>query len=517
MTYLLLLLLCIAPYNSAQAMLINGTCHVPVMPSQASMPMQPTLHHRKNGTSNLHHTQPILKQSPVLKAVEEGNTQQVKDYFKEWRRTIEPWDYYNQAVVETLVHAAQFCPEKTGSVVEYLLPRVSSAFLEDATLSSLLQAAVDNNHPAILEYVHTTFGPEYTAHALDTALVEGNAQKVHTLLAAGVNPYFQLSSHDSSPALYRALRVFSAHDNPETTQQRLTILESLLAHLKPEDIPAGFEINLCYNSDDKRYIPQDTRSKVVQLLNDKHVPARLCMDEDDTSTLAPSTPKNKDYMGISSELRAKIEHAVKNIFYPPQVYDSSIGIADTDIDLYTDDDTSTQTAFVTNFSPLHQAAQVGDYKTCLVLLTEFKEPILQNEKFPLKALKIIQDPKYAKAATYFKSAPEEYKTAMRTMSAFTVNMQKRLDKQFALAKALRIAKDSLGRTPLDIAPAHLSRLLDPHNNSPIQQVVTAHLQAEFMGSIPAAQVQYSNKPLKVGDKVIVNGKKYIVSEKKKTE
>ncbi len=386
-----------------------------------------------------------------------------------------------------LVHRTAHVPHQTP---QQQVPTTAVRVIEQPEL--LLKVALDQNHPdknKLIKYIVAIHGDHYTASVLHQAIDAGNREHVQTLIDNGFEPQ---AMHTLRPVLLqRALRVFSPHDDPNTTAGRLAILEMLVDSLDAQHVPAAFEVDLCHGKGDARHIPELTRIKVAGILNKKHIPIRLCMDDE------------------------------------IHIYDPNIGIAD--VDLFEEEQ---DRRFWFPASPLHEATLKGDYAQCIALLTTFKEPVLQNEVFPIEALIKTSVPRH-------EVSDKEYQEAAAIMTKFNARMHLKLDKQFTHVHSLRALKDHKGRTAYDIAraanaPTEIVQLLDPHNNKAIKQILSDKLNAIFMDNLARAQAlaqqaqaqriqlqkvqeQILPQQLKVGDKIIINGLEYTVTDTQKSK
>lgn len=182
-------------------------------------------------------------------------------------------------------------------------------------------------------------------------------------------------------------------------------------------------------------------------------------------------------------------------------------------------------------SPLHEAVLKGDYAQCNALLTTFKEPILHDEIFPMEALLKTQIARH-------EVSDREYQEAAAIMNTFDKKTFQKIDQQFKLSDKLRTARDHAGRTAYDIAraahaPTEIITLLDPNNNETIKKILAEKLKTIFINNLEKAQAQQKaqaqrtqlqkiteqliNKELKVGDKVIINGREYTVTDAQKSK
>ncbi len=405
-----------------------------------------------------------------------------------------------------LIHRTVHAPQNISQHV-FTAPAVQR--IEQPEL--VLKAAVDQGRHDIIRRIAETHGDHYTAWALDQAIVAGNPEHVTTLKDAGVDLHAMLVSHDGSVSLHRALRSFLPEDDRETTARRIAILEILINNINPQRVPAAFQVNLCL-------IPESTRSQIAQLLNNKNIPKRICMDD------APKTQQPQP----SRILR---------------VYDSSIGVADVDIRFNKEQDAMdsyrppvlpdanlrpshpTQASFNTNLNPLQQAVLDGHYALCYDLLTIFQEPILENERFPIDALKTSDNP--PKDITN-----KEYRAAVAIMEKFTRRMNRKIDKQLTLSNVLKAAKDHKGRTAYDIAreakaPEKILKLLDPNDNSEIKAYLGHRFKTAFAKDLAGIEQRHTQlqhvkmmldtQKLKVGDTITINNREYTVIEELKNK
>lgn len=458
---------------------LNATLVHRVPPSQA-IKNNPAEHTIFQPTS----PQKIMWQT-TFKAAEEGDLEAVKEHFESWQYTFLPWHYYHQAIAKTLEHAAGLPASKTGSVVDYLLTRVQKEKIDHP--EAFLDAGIQNKHSAIIQYVDKNFGEQYTASALDQAIEGANLTAVQTLLYAGVNPHAKQVTHDCSPALHRALRVFSAHDDHAKTTQRLAILAQLIDKLKPEQVPAAFQVNMCYGLEDERHTPEPIRHTVASLLNAKHIPTRQCMQ------------------GARRVLNT---------------VDHSIGIALTDADFPEE-----EVKPVIPQSKLHRAAQAGNYKEGLAFFTELSKKIFQDEPFPSKEYRIVNKLE--------KATEKEQQAAKQFMDQFDIRTHTRMDILHAVAREAQREVDNEGRSAYDIARAHnapqnLIDLLDPQNPASAL-AIKEELEKAFMNNVEKTveslnpQHKTTAIPLslpvnlRVGDIIVINGVEYTIMEEFKND
>lgn len=254
--------------------------------------LQPTCPQNYNSTLTLNeiHSLPLplraaIVRDKVLKAVDQGDTDAVVADFNGWMNWILPREYSRAAAAYTLLHAAQQSPKKTTAIVKDLLTRVNiSDIIEPDTL---VRAAMDNNHQAILEHMQK-MEPQRMAGTLALEIVRGNPNRVEALLKAGVQPVNNQAFKLPFVLLQVALDAFALPNQPLATS-RIAIIKLLLKHTDAGSIPSSHIFDLSK-------VPAALQQEVADRLDGKRAPAHTALIEvDEAQTPLHKAASERDY------------------------------------------------------------------------------------------------------------------------------------------------------------------------------------------------------------------------------
>lgn len=240
---------------------------------------------------------------PLDVALMNGRPDHLTEYYSNWQGTYSQAEYAAN-IAQSLHQAAQLPQKTTGPIIPFLLARLDPNYLKDTVC--LFNAAQDNGHAELAQYILSRFTFDSVKLALIIAIDNGLPKRVETLLKAGMSPDEELSETKCFP-LHRAaskgnsaivdlllkhnasttrldanknlpvsvaMHGFDPNDSEDKITERLDIIKRLLKEMPEDERPIAFEANLCK-------IPKATRTRLANILDTyQTTPTRLCMTEE---------------------------------------------------------------------------------------------------------------------------------------------------------------------------------------------------------------------------------------------
>lgn len=266
---------------------------------------------------------------PVVTAAQQGDLAAVQAYFNSWAVFFSAQDHYDKSVAFLLDHVTQFPAETTGSVAQLLLKKVNFNALEHP--DCLIKYALKNGHVPVLAFLNPHVPELMPWELIDAILHQQDAHLTH-LLKAGVSPNVgvgdpkkaviareldtaveiahglqyplhtaiwrnnanavklllqhnastSLTTLEGHSALEIALKSITMYQQSDdaSLRRKLYIVRTILSAMPIQTIPSQE-----YVCKQIATLPQETQSRILELLSNRVTPRPCMSDEAPTTSL----------------------------------------------------------------------------------------------------------------------------------------------------------------------------------------------------------------------------------------